>query len=73
VDWIKSQYAHREVAITGEMQDHFDSEITASNGVLDATQRRLSGLEDTVERQARTIRDLQGLVQHLQFKQNRPF
>ena len=63
---IQKQYAHTEVELTTSTKQKLD-EITADNGALDATQARISALEETVERQGRLIRDLQGMIQYLQF------
>lgn len=60
------QYKHKEIAVTQEMQGEFDRAVTVANAPVDATQRRITALEAALERQARQIRDLQSLVEHLQ-------
>jgi len=61
------QYKHKDIAVTKDMQEHFDASVTAANGVTDSTQARISVLEETVERQGRLIRDLQSMIQYMQF------
>jgi polyhydroxyalkanoate synthesis regulator phasin len=61
------QYKHQTVEITEAMQNHFDEQNTVQDGAVDATQRRITALEETVVRQSNQIRDLQSMIQHLQF------
>ena len=65
------QYKHSEVKITEAMQTHFDAQNTVQDGAVDATQRRITALEETVQRQANQIRDLQNMIQLLQFSSRR--
>jgi len=60
------QYKHKDIPVTREMQGEFDRVVTVANTPVDSTQRRITALEAALERQARQIRDLQSLVEHLQ-------
>jgi hypothetical protein len=65
------QYKHTNIEITEAMQSHFDAQNTVVDGASDATQRRITALEETVQRQANQIRDLQNMIQLLQFSSRR--
>jgi hypothetical protein len=60
---IREQYAHKPVTLL----EGFEAKLESTD-VESTLTGRLAQLEEHVQRQDRLIRDLQGIVEHLNFK-----